>query len=102
MCTFKNQASTIFSMQSPQRMLTVLVARMLCPHLGQMYLRVLDRLPGVFPPSWLPLSPALRPPLAGGVQVPPPRLMLISVQPWLMMYSSRASPGSVMVQPYLS
>ena len=34
-------ANVIFSMQSPQIMLIVFVARQLLPHLGQMYLRVL-------------------------------------------------------------
>ena len=47
-------ASTMRSKQSPHRMLTFFVALTLCPHLGQISLRVeLGRLPpGVSAPGW--------------------------------------------------
>ena len=85
-------------MQSPQMMLTSLVARTDCPHLGQTSFLVLD---GLLPPAPMPAPfvcavPVLPILIAGG-RVLRPRS--ISFHPLFNAYSTRLSPGLVF-QPY--
>ena len=97
-CLFLNlhvQTSAIGTRQSPQIMLTFLVARTLCPQQGQATFRVLEVLPvagGVTPP-FAPGPPTPR------MEKPTFRFIIISSQPWVMMNSISASVGSVMLYP---
>ena len=91
-------ASTIFCIQSPQRMLTFFVARTLWPQQGQMSLRLLL---GRFSPGALTVLLELAAPVnpecgKAGKEV---RAILISDQPFEIAYSIKLSPG-VVFQPY--
>lgn len=78
-------ATSIFSMQSPQMILTSFVALILCLQQGHTYFRVLLRFGGsVLPPVCVPPFPVFPPALGGGVQ-PPPLFIWISAHPCVMM-----------------
>lgn len=90
-------ASTMRSIQSPQRMLTARVARTDWPHLGQISFRVLLGLcpPGsVSAPVWAAPPAPVR--MMGGRLARP---IWISFHPLESAYSTRLSPG-VVFQPY--